>query len=427
MALQASGGRMLSGKRERGLRGVIEGGSVPIGRGVALGAEQREPGRDVIRIVRALIVVQVTGGTGGAQRRVLAARMALLAGDGGVRAGQRESGRVVIERGRRPIRSGVAELAGLRKTGRGVIRAGGGLEIFQVAGDAIGADVGEVAVGVALQARHGSVRSGQGERRHAMVERSPQPARGVVAGGAIVRESRRHVIGVGGFGEVSEVTTRAVRRNALVAVAGVASVTGERQVRAGESEVCVAGMIETGGLPAVRRVAVFAGRRESGGGVIEDGVLLEIAQVATDTLRAESDVLPNCRSRVAGIARQRGMRADQRETIPVILNRAGIDAPAEHRMAAFALRAELALMEIGVTIGATRAGLRKDFRYVAGIARYVLMHAAQLEAGLGIVIELDARAKRRPARSGVTVLARKRKFTVRVGHIALCEGRQRYP
>jgi hypothetical protein len=154
---------------------------------------------------------------------------------------------------------------------------------------------------------------------------------------------------------------------------------------------------------------------------------LKIAGVATDALGAESDVLPDRRARVAGIARKRRVGPQERETIPVILNGAGIHAPAEHRVTALALGSELALVEIRMAIRATGARFGKDFRYVAGITRHILVHAAKLEVRFGIVIKFEPRAKRGPTRSRVTILTRERELPMRVSHIDLRHRRQRHP
>ena len=58
-------------------------------------------------------------------------------------------------------------------------------------------------------------------------------------------------------------------------------------------------------------------------------------------------------------------------------------------MTVLTLRAELALVEIRMAIRAARAGLGKDFRYVARITSYILVHAAKLKVSFGIVIELE--------------------------------------
>ena len=204
--------------------------------------------------------------------------------DSRVLAGQRELGGAVIELGSQPLRGGVAELTVLREAGRDVIGAGGGLVVLQMAGHAIGADVGVVAIRMALQARDGGMSSGERELRQIVIECGSLPGCGVVAGGAIARESGRHVIGIGGLGEVGEVAADAVARNALEMVARVAGGAGQILVRAGESEMGEAGVIEARDLPAVGGVTGFAGGRESGGAVIENAVLLKFAGVATECI-----------------------------------------------------------------------------------------------------------------------------------------------
>jgi hypothetical protein len=45
------------------------------------------------------------------------------------------------------------------------------------------------------------------------------------------------------------------------------------------------------------------------------------------------------------------------------------------------LGAELPLVEIRMAIGAAGPGFGKDFRYVARITRYILVHAAKFKMG----------------------------------------------
>lgn len=184
-----------------------------------------------------------------------------------------------------------------------------------------------------------------------------------------------------------------------------------------------AGVIKVGDLPAVRVVTGFAGGGESRSAMVENAVLLKLAGVTSDALGAESDVLADRRAHVTGVACERRVRTNQRETIPVVLDGTGVHAPAQHRVTVFALRAELTLVEIRMTIRASRTSFGKDFRYVARITRYILVHTAKLEVGFAIVIELRLRAKRRPTGGGVTILAWQRKLPVRVRYVDLCDRR----
>ena len=198
-------------------------------------------------------------------------------------------------------------------------------------------------------------------------------------------------------------------------------------MRAGECEVGEARVVEACNLPTIGCVTRFAGSRKSRGAVIEDAVLLKVASVATNALSAESDVSPHRCTRVTGIARKPAVRTDEWEATPVVLNCACVHAPSLHRVAVLTLGAELPLVKIRVAIGAPGAGLGKNFRYVARITRYILVHATKLKVGFGIVIEFELRPKGRPTRSGVTVLTREGKLPMWVRNIDLCDHRQCHP
>lgn len=76
------------------------------------------------------------------------------------------------------------------------------------------------------------------------------------------------------------------------------------------------------------------------------------------------------------VTRHCGVSAQQREAIPVILRCASVGPPALNGMAVLALRAELAPVEIRVTVRAARARLGKNFRDMARITGHGRMHAA---------------------------------------------------
>jgi hypothetical protein len=152
-------------------------------------------------------------------------------------------------------------------------------------------------------------------------------------------------------------------------------------MRAGECEIRKTSVIEARNLPAVGCMTRFASGWESGGAMIEYAVLLKLAGVATNALRTESDVLPNRCAGMTGIARKSGVCTDEREAIPMVLNRACVHAPPLNGVAVLALGAELPLVEIRVAIGAAGAGFGKNFRYMARITRYILVHATELKMG----------------------------------------------
>ena len=103
------------------------------------------------------------------------------AGRGGMRSGQRKGCIVVIERGRRPGGGAVANIALLRKSGAGVIRIGGVLEIHQVTGDTRRAGQPVIAAGVTLAALQRAVSTGQRPAGRGVIKGRTHPGRGVVA------------------------------------------------------------------------------------------------------------------------------------------------------------------------------------------------------------------------------------------------------
>ena len=125
----ASHARVRTSQRERCVV-VIERGRGPGGRVVTDVALLREPDRNVIRIGRTLEVFEVTPNASGAGQVVVAVRMALGALQIGVRSGEREAGRRMIERGGSPIGGAVADLALLREARRDMVRVSGALVIL---------------------------------------------------------------------------------------------------------------------------------------------------------------------------------------------------------------------------------------------------------------------------------------------------------
>ena len=188
-ALQAG---VRTGQRESG-GVVIESGARPGSGGMALLASLREAGLHVIRIGRALEILQVAADARRVRARqvVISVHVTLRALQAGVRTGQRESGGVVIESRARPGSGGVALLASLREAGLHVIRIGGSLEILQVAADAGGVGAGQivVAIHVALGALHARVGASQRESGGVVIESGARPGSGRVALLASLREA----------------------------------------------------------------------------------------------------------------------------------------------------------------------------------------------------------------------------------------------
>jgi len=126
--------------------------------------------------------------------------VAKIAGHGDVRAGQRETGRVVIEDRAQPRGRGVARRAGGGITGCDVIWYGpaegrGALPGSRVATVAIGGQrAAVIAIHMAQRAGYGGVRAGQGERCGGVIESRGRPIRSGMADRTVCRKPGRNMI-----------------------------------------------------------------------------------------------------------------------------------------------------------------------------------------------------------------------------------------
>jgi hypothetical protein len=164
-------------------------------------------------------------------------------------------------------------------------------------------------------------------------------------------------------------------------------------------------VIESRCGPLIHVVASFTRRRKSSRHVVNGARLLEIPQVTAHALRAQAGVGADGRAFVAIVTGCRGMPAQQRKAIPMILYGSVIDPPALHGMAPFALRAELALVEVRVAIRASRARIGKHLGDVARIAGDGAVHASQRIFRVAIVIEFWIGPQGRPTCGRMAVLA----------------------
>jgi len=238
------------GARNRGMRArqretsrrVIEIRVRPRDRVMALLAGLREAGTDVVRIGRALEILQVAIDARRIRIRqiVVVVDVALRALHRGMRARQRETSRRVIESRIRPRDVVVALLTGLRETRGHVVRVRRSLEVFQVATDARGIRGGQVviAVHVALGASHRGVRAGKREAGRRVVEGRLRPRCRVVALLTGLRKSRLYVIRIRRSLEVFQVATdaRGIRGGQVVIAVHVALVALHRRVRTRQRE-----------------------------------------------------------------------------------------------------------------------------------------------------------------------------------------------
>ena len=121
---------------------------------------------------------------------------------------------------------------------------------------------------------------------------------------------------------------------------------------------------------------------------------------------------------MALIALNKCVRAYQGESIVVVLDCLDVDLPALDRVAALAIGAELAAVNVCMTLGALRACLAEHQVRVALRAGDFCVHPAQRIAGR-VVIELRIRPYRLPAHVSMAVLARGGHWTMRIGHLRL--------
>ena len=244
-------------------RGVVECRIQPGAGAVALLASLREIRRDVIRIRRALEILQVTGHARRTRQVVVVVDVAIgaLARRHHVQSRQLKSGGAVIEGCVQPCAGTVALLTSLREIRRDVIRIRRPLEVLQVASHAGGTRqivvVIDVAIG-ALARRHG-MESRQCESGSRVIERAIGPSHRVMT-----LQAGRGETGVR-HGADRGIVILLVAADAgcgsdVVVVIDVAIRTLARRhhVRTRQRETRL-GVIKSRGLPGCRVVTSFAG------------------------------------------------------------------------------------------------------------------------------------------------------------------------
>lgn len=127
------------------------------------------------------------------------------------------------------------------------------------------------------------------------------------------------MVGVVGAVEVLQVAAHAVGARSGEIVVGVARRALQPGVGAGEREPGKFRVIEFRSQPAIDRMALLAIRGVSDGCVVRvagPGIVTGMAGVA---VRGKSNELAAGRALMAGFAGKRGVRADQRKTVLVLL------------------------------------------------------------------------------------------------------------
>ena len=221
-----------------------------------------EVGSHVIRVGRALVILQVTGHAGGAGQVVVVIDVAIraLARRYRMRPGQHEPGGGVVELAIAPLHGVMTLLAGGGKSCMGHGCSCGVVIVLMATHARRARDVVVVVyVTVGALARRNRVCTGQREPGFRVIELSRLPGRSVMARFASLRKSASHVVGVRGVLEILQVARNASRSGEVVVVIDVAigACPRRNRVRSGQCEVHQR-VIEGGWCPGHRGVALSA-------------------------------------------------------------------------------------------------------------------------------------------------------------------------
>ena len=216
---------------------VIKRGTGPGRGGVTRLAGGRKTRRDVVWIVRALVVSLMARVTVCRDCRVVIVYVTAGAGHRSVRPGQRERRVVVVECGVGPGNHVMARVASSREAQSHMIHGSARIVVIGLLTcDTLRAAQFVVVIDVALRALQWGVRASKGKTGGSMVELTIHPDHGVVATVAGRGETGRHVIhrtnGIVVIGLMAGHTSSA---RELVVVVNVTLRAGRRQVSAGKS------------------------------------------------------------------------------------------------------------------------------------------------------------------------------------------------
>src|SRR6201993_2786503 len=123
-------------------------------------------------------------------------------------------------------------------------------------------------------------------------------------------------------------------------------------------------------------MTALAGRRETQGHMIDDR-RLKVLLMAGVACRRQADELSCSGIRVAIVALQQSVRPDQGKPILVIAYLLQRNLPTLDRVAAFAVGAELATMDIRVAVGASGTDILEDQADMTFCTTHLFVHAAQ--------------------------------------------------
>ncbi len=158
--------------------------------------------------------------------------------------------------------------------------------------------------------------------------------------------------------------------------------------------------------------AIRGRKRRSSGWMRRIRSLLPIRHVAGRAGRGKPKVISDRGICMALLALHYSVRAEQRKSVKVLLHRLGRYPPAENRVALGAVGAELAAVNVSVTIGAILSNVSENRSGVASRASDLFVHATK-RVPRGVVIELGNGANGGPACVCVAIFTGKSEGTMR--------------
>lgn len=237
-----------------------------------------------------------------------------------------------------------------------------------------------------------------------MVKRCRLPRAGRVASLTGLWKVQRHVVRVRRPAEIRQVASDAICRRAFEFPSDVASCALQRGVHSSQRKPGVFQVIKFHSKPVVHAVALFARSGEACGHVAGPGGVLIVGCMAGVALGCQSLELSSRRAFVARVALQSGMCAEQREAILVLRDLLYCHLPPLDRVTLCTIGSKLALMNVGMAVGASLTHVSKDRLDVALGTSHVLVHSPERISCL-IVIKFRNVADRLPSAEGMAILA----------------------
>lgn len=297
----------------------------------------------------------------------------------------------MIESGAGPRGGVVAQRAGSGEGRRDMVGIGRALVIPLVAGIAGSRRSRKLAVDMAAGARHGGMRSRQGEAGGVVIEAGRNPGGGAMAHLALLGKAGSRVVGIVGVLEILQMAGNAGSAEISELSTHVAGLALQRGMGAGQGEAGE-GVVELGIRPGSRAVADGAVGGEAGGGMIGTGCFLEISHMARRAGGRHRRVAAVHVALSAGYLHVRsGQRPARHRMIEVHVHpRAGVVAGSA--AGGKSRRDVVGIAGCGPVLGmATQAIHRRAFKPSAGVTSIAIeggVHAGQREPGKAQVIEL---------------------------------------